>query len=717
MGAAAGNTDDVAVQIQRYEELASKQKQALAGSHLDKTVAEIQRIETDLNQLSHNLIALWPTLTKLIPTEQRLRQESDALQKKVNDGSVDPATAIATLRPLKAEADRLSTELKNIADSEHYKLDDLSPDMEKMKKLGEQVDGLGKKIEPTIRELEEADAQSTDQFFIVANALRQASGEKTDLPEIGSLLRDERDRRRMAAQGALPDLSERDSAMVANVSQFCASQRQRAVAMIVGYAHLDGVAKKLQAAGFAVRGGMVAASNDEIEPWEERAWEERRKAATTIFAKRDIKELSRLLDETWKKEQIARLKFFADVNLPKARMASIPQGSARIFENIGGPKSNTVVRMGKFHIDRNARYGQHLVAMGAVPDESGAVFEVWDRSLAQTEVRELGNSQTQFAYAYQTRADGKTVTRIYTGRGAVSVDDFAENPPTPRGNNGGKPPLPPERVVLFGEPDERNINGRTVSPLHSQLRESSGGGNNGANNGNKWTLAWGAEPDPQRKKPELYYTINPKRAAERIEILDHQEPLRVDRVEYLDETSLSSLWFTPRRGDHALAFIIAGKNTPEFRAELKKAAEAGKLRNKQVALLTCFDDYAATQELKESLISEGALMVWIPDRQITPEAAEKLKLRMKKIEEGVTAGDKPRSVDQLIRRALEEWQREVPADPDLEFFRSQILRRLKVRRLVRTATRTTISRLIKESAAPWSQTLFFYDRSGVNGAC
>ena len=658
---AGASTSQISQEIAEYERLAETPRQALHAKELGQAFGRLQQAERDYGILSSKLQPLWPTLAKLIDVEEALKVQGAAMKQGIDAGTITETAAeskLGLLKALRTKADQLSETLKGIAQKEHYNLDELGTDAQRLRDLREQTVKLEKELGSAVASVQRANEDTMDQFFIVANALRLGGA-----TEMEDFLATERERQKALAEADRPDLSERDDAMVANVGRFCTSHG-RAVALIVGYAHLDGVAAKLKAAGFAVVGGMVAASNDETEPWENRAWESRRGEANPVFALRRVKELSQLLNDTWKNEQLARLKFFSEINLPKVQAGAIRQGTAKLFENVGDPSRKYAVRVGDLPIDKNAQYGGVLAAMGPVPDQPGRVFQAFDRGAEQEKVRKLSNSRWQFAAAYETRAAGQPVKkRVYTSKGEIDLGTFERTPPTAGGGN-GEPPVPPEGVVLFGEPDDRDINGRIVSPLHSQLR--------GRGNGTyKWTMAFGEPPEGSRRGPNLYRTINMDRASERLAILDHQDPLKFGEVDYLDETALASFWFTPRRGDHAQAMVVVGKNVPEFRAALRKMAESGKLRNKQIALFMCQDkdDFAATQEVKETLLREGALMVWVPDRQITPDAAAKLKERVIHLEKTLAPAERPRTIDKLIRRALEEWEREAPGDPDLESFR------------------------------------------------
>jgi hypothetical protein len=91
------------------------------------------------------------------------------------------------------------------------------------------------------------------------------------------------------------------------------------------------------------------------------------------------------------------------------------------------------------------------------------------------------------------------------------------------------------------------------------------------------------------------------------------------------------------------------------------------LRNKQIALATCFDENESSG-INDILLEGGALMVWSPGRRISPEAARKLQQYMEKVD----AGPLPpvRGLDEYIDRSLRLWYTDSKlskeADPDID---------------------------------------------------
>lgn len=64
------------------------------------------------------------------------------------------------------------------------------------------------------------------------------------------------------------------------------------------------------------------------------------------------------------------------------------------------------------------------------------------------------------------------------------------------------------------------------------------------------------------------------------------------------------------------------------------------------------------------LLDAGALMVWSPSGRISPEAAQKLRSYMEKVD-STSAGAPISGLDRYMDRALKLWHDEAPDDPDL----------------------------------------------------
>jgi hypothetical protein len=160
-----------------------------------------------------------------------------------------------------------------------------------------------------------------------------------------------------------------------------------------------------------------------------------------------------------------------------------------------------------------------------------------------------------------------------------------------------------------------------------------------------------------------------RRAQERLNAISKQDPLKAGQIAPFEiglETSqprlMENLWFTSNLGEHARTFFITGENTAEFRKQLKEAADAGLLRNKQIALATCFDENE-TEGLRDMLLDSGALIVWSPNNKISPEAAKKLRHYMEKAD--VAPGPASKGLHEYMDRVLKLWYQELPKDPEL----------------------------------------------------
>jgi hypothetical protein len=228
------------------------------------------------------------------------------------------------------------------------------------------------------------------------------------------------------------------------------------------------------------------------------------------------------------------------------------------------------------------------------------------------------------------------------------------------------PPSKAKYEVLFGEPDEVEEAGLLVSPLQRELR---GGGTPPPGGRPPWMSALADPGDPRR--PILLRTINAQRAHQNLVALEKQQPSRLGDVAFFEEADLPALseklLFTPSRGDYAQMVVLAAKNTAEFRSSIRKAADAKLLKGKQVALITCGDAFADTAALREDLLRAGVLMVWVNDRQITPEAARRLCDEVKKTVE-VLPVDQRKTIEQLMNHSLQNWRKADPSSPDHRAF-------------------------------------------------
>jgi len=249
------------------------------------------------------------------------------------------------------------------------------------------------------------------------------------------------------------------------------------------------------------------------------------------------------------------------------------------------------------------------------------------------------------------------------------------------GGDGIKPPNNAGPVATApGEPPPgfgSNLGGgkREERSGAGQGSNTSGGGKNrntsakSGNSGYFWSHPWLAGMyDNTGSGVRLYQTINPKRAKRNLNTLDRQAGRDLGRIDFLDEQGLESLSFTPRDGQHARTVVFHAENTPEFRRQVAQAAALGKLRNKQVALITCGDSFVETTALREAILEGGAIMVWVPERQLNLKQGRTLYEHIQKSVE--KAGDKARTqpIDRLMMDALQRWQNENPDDAAIRIF-------------------------------------------------
>ena len=595
-------------------------------------------------------------LSKLTEARRQLPNLAGALQPF---GALIVELRAAVRAKDQAKAADLERELEALMRKKNYDQDRLKDEFGKLDALYGETEQWSKALSKLIVPFNNAHQNTVDQFCIAANALRE-QGEVHNLsfPAVESFFGDENLRIKKLAESVIDkaDLAERDRAMNANAQEFFRSSGKKSVAMIVGYAHLESAAEGLKAAGISFIAGTLPSINDDLEPWEEPAWEKRHEPIQSIFSSSN-KDQTRFQDPKWKPEETAKVSFF--LNLPD--VATIPQGSARYFDGVGG-NPDRVVRVGDIFVDRSAETGEHVLEQGVAPGGARNYYQVYDRKVAASEVTQLSDSGTAFSYFFKaTKGDNGSGYQFRVPGGTVDLAGFIASPPRRSGRL-------PKRVVLFGEPDDVKEAGSSVSPLWKALRTGGGGAGEPPNRG--WATAF-AEPEDKgnvnNPRTELLRTINARRAKEKLAILDHQDPLRFNQIQFVEDGKMEKLWFTPRAGDRSQVVVFLGKNDPRFRENLRRAAVEGKLKNKQVALISCGDAFAETAALRELLLREGALMVWVPDRQITPEAGMQLK---NEIANTFAAGTvkRPRTIQGVMERGLSNWKSRVPDDPDVKSF-------------------------------------------------
>lgn len=535
-------------------------------------------------------------------------------------------------------------------------------------------------IRPTFERIQAAEGSAADAYFIAANSLRTLSnGGDVAVTALSSFFRDERERARLDSGNHSELLAERDAAMAKNTVDYLKEHDKKIVLLLVGYAHVAGIEKQLAASNVSYLSGMVASSKTATQPWEDAAWVHRRLAGRLAFAERkQLKEVPLLQNDAWKEEQVAKLKAFNELAASGMPATNAIEGLAwdtRIYEGVGG--SSRSLRVGKFPFDRSADVGDHVLDRGPVPGKAGEFFELFDRKLAGDQVDKLSDLTTQFAYYYQTpNAADPTAGhpyRIRTPGADRSFQEFIAKPP------GGRPA--PSRIVLFGESDEVMQGDVAVSPLWGQLQSGNSGPPpppvppraNSTSSGEppRRARGWLAVGPLERPKAQVLRTINPARARLHLNALDKQRAERVGNVTFLNEVDMArlqeKLLFTPQRGDNAQMVVVMGRNIPELRAAVRAAGEAKLLVGKQVALIMCGDSFGDTAALRESLLREGALMVWSNDRQVTPEAGSRLADHVMAVIDTIEP-DRRRTIDDLMRLALQRWRQQLPQDAGIAGF-------------------------------------------------
>jgi hypothetical protein len=607
------------------------------------------------------MTALYAKLRTVLPAYDQLAKQAEPYNrlldraKKLSAGGssssdADAAKLLADLQAAKSRIEKASADFELASKKAGYPTAEAA--VADLKQIGDNETSF-KTSEEQLTKLGNAfgelEGELTNQFFLAANAVRTVLGKPA--PALQSFLRDQREKARADANDPeKPYLSDRDQHMVANtMAYFGSNPSVKNVALIIGYAHLEGMTKRLAAENVSVVAGKIAASEEETEAWENRAWERRSLPAAHVFSRAERKELSRLLDDTYKTEMPALL---AKLQAVSANPASgIALGKTKIFEastKTTGRKAIVTASADSLRSD----WGSQVVQMGVMPDGKGTAYMVFDRDRGREEAKALSDANTAFATIYRTRGQQGLSTMLDTSAGTVGMESFKAR--APRSGQSV-----PKRFVIAPEGDER------------ALKAALGAG--GAGSEPPWTSgrAIFAEP-PEGKRPILFVTKNMRRASERLKEIEKQDPLKIGKIATVEiglgagenGPGLNDQWFTPDTGEHAHAYLIVGDNTPEFRKSLKAAADAGLLRNKQIALATCFDENESNA-LHDMLLDAGALMVWSPGRRVSPEAARKLQGYMEKVD---ALPGPVRGMDEYMNRTLELWHKVAPSDPDLQQF-------------------------------------------------
>ncbi len=382
------------------------------------------------------------------------------------------------------------------------------------------------------------------------------------------------------------------------------------------------IARELRFRQFSVLSGALPSNEKMTEPWEDAAWERRTRGCISVFASADptLDPMPALTNTNWMNAEMGRLEFFraAQAGRIHPSLDRLAAGGARLFEHING--RDIAVRVSHLRFDRNADTGRHIVERGIVPGAYAEYYEATDRQIARELVKALSDARRTFAFTFRTN-EGKTSSyRVSTPHGDMTAENFIESSLHAKASGG------PDAVVVFGESED--------------LLEGSA----------------------YRDRPRVYHTINPERAARHLDNLASQRPDRGRSLTFVSDADLQSLdeslRFTPKRGDYAQVILLVDRNVSAFREAITRAGETRKLKNKQIALITCGEAFQATAELREALLHAGALMVWTPDHALTRETALGVAQYAKSA--AAQAGMASATIAELMTEALARWSREQP---------------------------------------------------------
>jgi hypothetical protein len=566
---------------------------------------------------------------------------------------------------------------------------------EKSQSLAQDQGEPSPELEAAAEEMGERLEEIQGAYFSLANDLRadtekQWKGLDASVPaEVAQALRKVEsffgdEQKRIGEEhkaGARAILAERDRAMAANTDQYLSDQPVTRVALIVGANHLEGMMAELGERNLPFIAGKLVA--EDSEPWEEAAWERRQKTAQKIWQDGEIKEMSRLLDPDWRDNQIKLVR----------QMFPAAEAKLQTSENAG-----LLYRSDQLPAERVPR-GAQVVAFGPDPANPRQVFEKWSEEISRGYVSTLSADWIPVVFGYQKRdPQNRLQYKLVTPQGERTLEEFRTLAPGEKGKQ------PPDYVLLFHVPDVKMESGIPRSPLLWQLRTGGGGrgdggglppkgprgtagpdenGNNGKGNkgrGDKggeggngdgrkppfWTALGGGGGEGRR--PRLIRTLNPERARRSLETVRSQKPLEPSEVQFLENPAeLKNVYFAEKDGSYAGMVVLAAHNGAEFRAAVREAADLQKLQNKQVVLITCGDLFTETTALREHLLESGALMVWTPDRQLTPEIGRKLRDQIQEtLQKSEDSGDKPQDIDQLIDRSIIDLIEAEPENKQLE---------------------------------------------------
>lgn len=460
------------------------------------------------------------------------------------------------------------------------------------------------------------------------------------------------------------DVSERDDNMVRRSLALLHEGKQ--VAIVVGSHHLAGITARLKQQGKSFLAVAVKSRNEETSAWEVRAWSHRKKHQDPLFVAgfQHMKELSRLVDPSWWQNFAERAHVASELtgNVPaRGRVVHEARSGQRVIRDALPGRDVTFV-MGDIGLGPTVEVGSHVAGRGTMP--ATGVYTAFDAEAARKLVVDLSNTDTHFGYARLSDDGGSAVIDAPAAGGGtrpLSLSEVASSGGTGGGKGGGR--KPPRRMVMFEAMD---------SDSSRQFTHDLG------------TRDAKDQPLWQRLATDsMLFTVNPERAAKNIKRIEAQSQARIRSVTVVRGAKLDGLLQTPTRGDHALTVVIVARNVEEFRTNLTKAAQDGLLEGKQVALVTCGDAFAQTAVLREELLSGGAAMVWVPQRQISEGLGEVLASEVQKTVAELPADHQHTSVETVMRASIERMKATGghPELPLLEDARTHVMRMRHVDRV------------------------------------
>jgi len=126
------------------------------------------------------------------------------------------------------------------------------------------------------------------------------------------------------------------------------------------------------------------------------------------------------------------------------------------------------------------------------------------------------------------------------------------------------------------------------------------------------------------------------------------------------------LRFTTKDGEYAHAVVFLARNTQAFREKVRRLAEAGLLKRKQIGLLTCGNAFEQTAILCEDLLRAQCAIVWFPGEMIRAEDASRIRQRLVEYIQTLRKQDPARPlprIDLLMDRVFRFWRKKEPQSP------------------------------------------------------